>query len=198
MIDTFGSEEQRGRWVSALCSMDRLASYCLTEPAAGSDASSLATTAKRDGDHYVLNGSKAFISGAGSSDVYVVMVRTGGPGPSGISCVVVEKDAPGLSFGKKEDKVGWNSQPTRAVIFEDCRVPVANRLGEEGDGFKIAMRGLNGGRVNIASCSLGAAQASLDAALEHTKIRKQFGAPLIDNQSVQFKLAGAHTVSCCY
>lgn len=193
MIDKYGTEAQRQKWVPELCAMDRLASYCLTEPQAGSDAANLATSAKRDGDHYVLNGSKAFISGGGDTDVYVVMVRTGGPGPKGISCVVVEKDAAGLSFGKKENKVGWNSQPTRAVIFEDCRVPVGNRLGQEGEGFKIAMSGLNGGRINIASCSLGGAQAAFDEALQHTKIRKQFGQPLIANQALQFKLSDMAT-----
>ncbi|OXB65773.1 hypothetical protein ASZ78_004449 [Callipepla squamata] len=149
MIDTFGSEEQRHRFCPSLCSMERFASYCLTEPGSGSDAASLLTSAKRKGDTYVLNGSKAFISGGGDTDVYVVMCRTGGLGPKGISCVVLEKGTPGLSFGKKEKKVGWNSQPTRAVIFEDCVVPVGNRLGAEGQGFNIAMKGLNGGRINI-------------------------------------------------
>lgn len=191
MVDTFGTEEQRQKWCPSLVSMDMLSSYCLTEPSAGSDAASLTCSARREGDKYILNGSKAFISGGGSSDIYIVMVRTGEPGPRGISCLVVEKGATtqGLSFGKKEEKVGWNSQPTRAVIFEDLEVPVANRLGEEGDGFKIAMRGLNGGRVNIASCSLGAAHASIEAALSHAKIRKQFGAPIFANQAIQFKLA---------
>ncbi|MGH0171608.1 UNVERIFIED_CONTAM: hypothetical protein FKN15_074089 [Acipenser sinensis] len=189
MIDAFGSEEQRHRYCPQLCSMEKFASYCLTEPGSGSDAASLLTTAKRDGNHYVLNGSKAFISGAGDTDVYVVMCRTGEKGAKGISCLVVEKGTPGLGFGKKERKVGWNSQPTRAVIFEDCAVPVANRLGEEGQGFTIAMKGLNGGRINIASCSLGAAHASVLLARDHLKVRKQFGEPLSNSQFLQFKLA---------
>ncbi|CAH3014940.1 unnamed protein product [Porites evermanni] len=189
MIDEFGSEELRQKFVPALASMEKFASYCLTEPGNGSDASSLSTTARKDGDCYILNGSKAFISGGGETDVYVVMVRTGEQGPKGISTLVVEKGTPGLSFGKKEKKVGWNSQPTRAVIFEDCKVPVSNRVGAEGQGFNIAMYGLNGGRINIASCSLGAAQASIEQAIEHAKVRKQFNRPLADNQHIQFKLA---------
>lgn len=189
MIDTFGNEEQRHRFCPPLCSMEKLASYCLTEPGSGSDAASLLTSAKRDGDRYILNGSKAFISGAGDTDVYVVMCRTGGSGARGISCLVVEKGTPGLSFGKKEKKVGWNSQPTRAVIFEDCAVPVANRLGQEGQGFGIAMRGLNGGRINIASCSLGAAHASVLLTRDHMVVRKQFGEPLANYQYLQFRLA---------
>lgn len=189
MIDTFGNEEQKKKWVPPLAKMDLFASYCLTEPGSGSDASSLSTTAKRDGDHYILNGSKAFISGAGDTDIYVIMVRTGDKGPKGISCVVVEKGTPGLSFGKKEKKMGWNSQPTRAVILEDCRIPVSNRLGCEGDGFNIAMKGLNGGRINIASCSLGAAQASIEIATEYIKVRKQFGKSLSEFQHNQFLLA---------
>ncbi|NWH66321.1 ACAD8 protein, partial [Geococcyx californianus] len=189
MIDTFGNEEQRRRFCPSLCSMERFASYCLTEPGSGSDAASLLTSAQRKGDTYVLNGSKAFISGGGDTDVYVVMCRTGGPGPKGISCLVLEKGTPGLSFGKKEKKVGWNSQPTRAVIFEDCVVPVGNRLGAEGQGFSIAMKGLNGGRINIASCSLGAAHASVLLAQGHLTVRKQFGEPLANNQYLQFRLA---------
>ncbi|XP_023240614.1 isobutyryl-CoA dehydrogenase, mitochondrial-like [Centruroides sculpturatus] len=189
MIDEFGSEEQKKKWIPSLTSMEKFASYCLTEPGSGSDAASLSTTAKKEENYYILNGSKAFISGGGSSDVYVIMVRTGGPGPKGISCVLVEKGTPGLSFGKKEKKVGWNSQPTRAVILEDCKIPVENRIGNEGEGFSIAMKGLNGGRVNIASCSLGAAQASLELALEHLKVRKQFGKPLAEFQHHQFKLS---------
>ncbi|XP_072557227.1 isobutyryl-CoA dehydrogenase, mitochondrial isoform X1 [Paramormyrops kingsleyae] len=189
MIDTFGSPEQRKMYCPDLCSMQKFASYCLTEPGSGSDAASLLTSAQRKGDHYVLNGSKAFISGAGESDVYVVMCRTGGKGPKGISCLVVEKSTPGLSFGKKEKKVGWNSQPTRAVIFEDCAVPAANRLGQEGEGFNIAMKGLNGGRINIASCSLGAAHASVQLAREHLTVRKQFGETLSKSQFLQFRLA---------
>uniref|UniRef100_A0AAX7SGB5 Isobutyryl-CoA dehydrogenase, mitochondrial n=1 Tax=Astatotilapia calliptera TaxID=8154 RepID=A0AAX7SGB5_ASTCA len=186
MIDSYGNKEQREKFCPDLCSMEKFASYCLTEPGSGSDAASLLTSAQRKGDHYVLNGSKAFISGGGDTDVYVVMCRTGGKGPKGISCLVVEKGTPGLSFGKKEKKVGWNSQPTRAVIFEDCAVPVANRLGEEGQGFNFAMKGLNGGRINIASCSLGAAHASVQLARDHLLVRKQFGETLSNNQ---FKLA---------
>nr|XP_060643513.1 isobutyryl-CoA dehydrogenase, mitochondrial [Anolis sagrei ordinatus] len=189
MVDVFGKEEQRQRFCPSLCSMEKLASYCLTEPGSGSDAASLLTSAKRDGDTYILNGSKAFISGGGDTDLYVVMCRTGGLGPKGISCLVLEKGTPGLSFGKKERKVGWNSQPTRAVVFEDCAVPVANRLGEEGQGFNIAMKGLNGGRINIASCSLGAAHASILLARDHLKVRKQFGDVLANYQYLQFQLA---------
>ncbi|XP_034460027.1 isobutyryl-CoA dehydrogenase, mitochondrial [Hippoglossus hippoglossus] len=189
MIDTFGNNEQRERFCPDLCSMEKLASYCLTEPGSGSDAASLLTSAQRQGDHYILNGTKAFISGGGDTDVYVVMCRTGGKGPKGISCVVVEKGTPGLNFGKKEKKMGWNSQPTRAVIFEDCAVPVSNRLGEEGQGFSIAMKGLNGGRINIASCSLGAAHACVQLARDHLLVRKQFGETLSNNQFLQFKLA---------
>ncbi|RUS29791.1 acyl-CoA dehydrogenase/oxidase [Jimgerdemannia flammicorona] len=195
MIDTFANDQQKSKYLPSLITMDKLASYCLTEPGAGSDAASLATTAKKAGDTYVLNGSKAFISGGGQSDVYLVMARTGGPGkdvacrPKGISCFIVEKGTPGLSFGKKEQKLGWNSQPTRAVILEDCTVPAENLVGGEGQGFTIAMKGLNGGRVNIASCSLGAAQASLETALEYTKVRKQFNKPIAAFQNTQFKLA---------
>nr|XP_033774254.1 isobutyryl-CoA dehydrogenase, mitochondrial isoform X2 [Geotrypetes seraphini]XP_033774255.1 isobutyryl-CoA dehydrogenase, mitochondrial isoform X2 [Geotrypetes seraphini] len=189
MIDTFGNEEQRHQFCPSLCSMEKFASYCLTEPGSGSDAASLLTSAKKSGDCYILNGSKAFISGGGDTDIYVVMCRTGGSGPKGISCVVVEKGTPGLSFGKKERKVGWNSQPTRAVIFEDCMVPVTNRVGAEGQGFNIAMSGLNGGRINIASCSLGAAHAAVLLTLDHITVRKQFGEPLAKNQYLQFKLA---------
>merc|ERR1712039_268030 len=174
-----------------------LSSYCLTEPGSGSDAASLRTTAVRDGDDYVLNGAKAFISGGGTSDLYVVMCRTGGPGPKGISAVVVPKDAPGLAFGKNEDKLGWKSQPTCAVMFEDCRVPVANRLGEEGEGFKFAMRGLDGGRISIATCSVGAAARCLDLAVEHVKGRQQFGAPISSLQHTQFKLADMATDLAC-
>ncbi len=193
MIDRFGDADQRGRFLPPLMTMEHLASYCLTEPNAGSDAASLRTKAVRDGDDYVLNGSKAFISGGGDSDIYVTMVRTGEAGPRGITCLVVEKDTPGLSFGKKEKKLGWNSQPTRAVIFEDCRVPVANRLGDEGDGFKIAMMGLDGGRVNIAACSLGGAQACLEAARDYALTRQQFGKPIAEFQSLQFRLADMAT-----
>ncbi|WP_188261588.1 isobutyryl-CoA dehydrogenase [Azospirillum tabaci] len=193
MIDRFGDPEQRARFLPALTSMERFASYCLTEPGAGSDAASLRTRAERDGDHYVLNGSKAFISGGGTSDVYVCMVRTGEPGPKGISCIVVEKGTPGLSFGKQEHKLGWKSQPTAAVIFENCRVPVANRIGEEGEGFRIAMKGLDGGRLNIAACSVGGARFCLEQAIAYTTERKQFGKPLNAFQALQFKLADMAT-----
>lgn len=189
MIDSYGSEEQRQCFLPRLCTMDILASYCLTEPGAGSDAAALKTKAVLDGDHYVLDGQKQFISGAGATDLYVVMVRTGGPGPSGISTLLVEKGTPGLSFGANEKKMGWNAQPTRAVIFENCRVPVANRLGPEGIGFKIAMAGLDGGRLNIGACSLGGAQSALDKALAYAKERKAFGSAIADFQALQFKLA---------
>ena len=164
MIDAFGADEQRARWVPDLMTMERFASYCLTEPDSGSDAAALKTRAERQGEEYVLNGSKAFISGAGAADVYACMVRTGGEGPRGISCVVVERDAPGLSFGAQEKKLGWHSQPTAMVIFDDCRVPLAHRIGREGEGFKIAMQGLDGGRINIAACALGAARACYERA----------------------------------
>jgi alkylation response protein AidB-like acyl-CoA dehydrogenase len=193
MIDCFGSREQRARFLPRLTTMAHFASYCLTEPGSGSDAAALATRAVRDGDEYVLNGTKAFISGGSVSDVYVTMARTGGAGPKGISCLLVEKEAPGLSFGKKERKLGWNTQPTAMVIFEDCRVPVANRLGEEGDGFKIAMMGLDGGRMNISACSLGGARACLEAARDHLLERRQFGQPLADFQALRFKLADMAT-----
>jgi alkylation response protein AidB-like acyl-CoA dehydrogenase len=193
MIDRFGSREQRARFLPRLTTMAHFASYCLTEPGSGSDAAALATRAVRDGDEYVLNGTKAFISGGSVSDVYVTMARTGGAGPKGISCLLVENEAPGLSFGKKERKLGWNTQPTAMVIFEDCRVPVANRLGEEGDGFKIAMMGLDGGRMNISACSLGGARACLEAARDHLLERRQFGQPLADFQALRFKLADMAT-----
>ncbi len=193
MIDRYGSAEQRAAFLPKLCSMEHLASYCLTEPGAGSDAAALKTKAVRDGDHYILDGQKQFISGAGVSDLYVVMVRTGEAGPSGISTVVVEKGTPGLSFGANEKKMGWNAQPTRAVIFENCRVPVANRLGPEGIGFKIAMAGLDGGRLNIGACSLGGAQSALDKALAYAGERKAFGSRIADFQALQFKLADMAT-----
>jgi alkylation response protein AidB-like acyl-CoA dehydrogenase len=193
MIDRFGDPGQRARWVPGLTAMDLFGSYCLTEPGAGSDAASLRTRAVRDGDHYVVNGSKAFISGGGRSDVYVVMVRTGGEGAGGISALVVEKDTPGLGFGKKERKLGWNSQPTAMLIFEDARVPVTNLLGREGEGFGFAMRGLDGGRVNIAACSLGAARACLDHARAHLRVRNQFGRPLAEFQALQFRIADMAT-----
>ena len=193
MIDRFGNEEQRKRLLPKLVTMEKIASYCLTEPGSGSDAASLKTRAVKDGDHYVLNGSKAFISGAGVSDVYVCMVRTGEDGPKGISCIVVEKGMPGLSFGKKERKMGWNSQPTAQVIFDNCRVPVANRIGAEGEGFRIAMMGLDGGRINIGACSVGTARAALDEAKAYVTDRKQFGRPIAEFQATQFKLADMAT-----
>lgn len=165
MIDEFGDEEQRRRWLPSMCTMETIGAYCLTEPECGSDAAALRTSAIRQGDEYVLNGVKQFISGAGAADLYVVMARTGGPGPRGISTIVVPKDTPGLSFGAPERKMGWHAQPTAQVIFQDVRVPVANRIGEEGIGFTIAMRGLNGGRLNIASCSLGGARSALERSL---------------------------------
>ena len=193
MIDTFGSDEQRQKWLPRLTSMDLIASYCLTEPGAGSDAASLKTKAVRDGDHYVINGAKAFISGSGTSDIYVCMIRTGDEGAGGVSCIVVEKGTPGLSFGAIEQKMGWNSQPTAAVIFEDCRVPVSNLIGAEGDGFKIAMKGLDGGRLNIGACSIGTAQTALDAAMAYAKDRNQFGKAIASFQATQFKLADMET-----
>jgi len=193
MIDRFGSDEQRKRFLPKLTTMERIASYCLTEPGAGSDAANLKTRAAKDGDHYVLNGSKAFISGAGVSDVYVCMVRTGEDGPKGISCIVVEKGTKGLSFGKPERKMGWNSQPTAQVIFEDCRVPIANRIGAEGEGFRIAMMGLDGGRINIGACSVGTARAALEEAKAYVSDRKQFGRAIADFQATQFKLADMAT-----
>jgi len=193
MIDKFGSDDLRARYVPRLTTMALIASYCLTEPGSGSDAAGLRTAAKRDGDHWVLNGSKAFISGAGTSDVYVVMARTGADGPKGISTFVVEKDAPGLSFGAQEKKMGWNSQPTAIVAFDDCRIPAANLLGKEGDGFRYAMMGLDGGRLNIAACSLGGARLALETTQAYVTTRKQFGKPLSDFQNTQFKLADMAT-----
>ncbi len=193
MVDQFGSDDQRADWVTRLTSMQLIASYCLTEPGSGSDAAALKTTAVRDGDAYVLNGSKQFISGAGVSDVYVVMARTGEDGARGISTFIIEKDTPGLSFGANEKKMGWNSQPTAQVIFDDVCVPAANRIGEEGHGFKFAMAGLDGGRLNIAACSLGGAQRALDKAVEYAKERQQFGRAIADFQAIQFKLADMET-----
>ena len=193
MIDRFGSDELRQKYCPRLTTMELIASYCLTEPGSGSDASALSTKAVRDGDDYVLNGSKAFISGAGVSEIYVVMVRTGEDGPKGISAVVVEKDTPGVSFGANEHKMGWNSQPTAVVSFDNARVPVENRIGEEGDGFKFAMAGLDGGRLNIAACSLGTAEAALEQALDYTNERKAFGKALNQQQALQFTLADMAT-----
>jgi len=189
MIDAYGNEEQRKRFLPKVCTMEHFASYCLTEPDAGSDAASLVTHAVRDGDHYVLNGTKAFISGGGVSDIYAVMARTGEAGPRGISCIVVEKGMSGLSFGAQEKKLGWKSQPTAMVMFENCRVPVANRIGAEGQGFRIAMAGLDGGRLNIAACSLGGAQFCLDRTVDYMKERKQFGSRLADFQALAFRVA---------
>jgi len=189
MVDTFAPPPLREHYLPSLASLASPASYCLTEPGAGSDAASLNTAAIRKGGEYRVTGAKAFISNGGDSDVYIVMCRTGAPGPKGVSCLLIPKDSPGVSFGAKERKVGWNSQPTRMVHFDDVCVPVTNRLGEEGEGFSIAMKGLNGGRINIGSCSLGAAQAALDAALAYAKTRKQFGKPLASFQHTQFELA---------
>ena len=193
MIDRFGGEEIKARFLPSLVGMDRIASYCLTEPGSGSDAAALKTTARRDGDHYVLNGTKQFISGAGYNDIYVCMVRTGDTGAKGISCIVVEKDTPGLSFGAPERKLGWNASPTAQVVFEDCRVPAANLVGAEGDGFRFAMMGLDGGRLNIGACSLGGAQRCLDEAVAYTKEREQFGQPIAEFQNTQFMLADMAT-----
>ena len=189
MIDQFGSNEQRERWGRKLVSTEFLASYCLTEPGAGSDAAALRTRAERDGDFYVLTGAKQFISGAGVSDVYIVMARSGEAGPRGISAFVVENDTAGLSFGANEKKMGWNAQPTRSVIFDSVRVPVDNRLGPEGRGFNIAMAGLDGGRLNIAACSLGGGQNALDRTITYMRDRKAFGKSLTEFQALQFRLA---------
>ncbi len=193
MLDAFGSAELKGRFLPDLVTMDKLASYCLTEPSSGSDAAALKTKAVRDGDDYIVTGTKQFISGAGDNDVYLVMVRTGGEGPKGISCLLIEKDMPGVSFGANERKLGWHSQPTRAVILDQVRVPAANLVGAEGEGFKIAMQGLDGGRLNIGACSLGGAQRCLDEAIAYTKARQQFGKPIADFQNTQFTLADMAT-----
>jgi len=189
LIETYGSKEIKDNFLPQLVTCQKIASYCLTEPNSGSDAASLGTVAKLDGNEYVLSGSKMFISGGGESDLYAVMARTGGKGPKGISCILVEKGTPGLEFGKKERKVGWNSQPTRAVMFDQCRVPIENRIGHEGEGFNIAMNALNGGRISISSCSLGAAHQSIQLSIDYAKERKQFGNSLADFQNTQFKLA---------
>ncbi|GAB3688244.1 acyl-CoA dehydrogenase family protein [Saccharopolyspora tripterygii] len=193
VIDRFGNDEQRARWLPRLCSMEALGSYCLTEPGAGSDAAALTTRAVREGGHYVVNGAKQFISGAGTSDVYVVFVRTGDDGYRGISALVVERDTEGLSFGPNEHKMGWNAQPTRQVRLEDARVPVANLLGAEDDGFRFAMSGLDGGRLNIGACSLGGAQAALEATVRHLSEREAFGSALRDFQALQFRVADMAT-----
>lgn len=196
MVDSFGTPEQRKTWLPKLASMEAIASYCLTEPGAGSDAAALRTKAVRDGDHYVLDGVKQFISGAGVSDVYVVMARTGADGPRGISAFIAEKDTPGLSFGANEEKMGWHAQPTAQVILEGVRVPAEAMLGGsdgEGTGFSIAMNGLNGGRINIAACSLGGAQAAYDKALGYLASREAFGGALIDEPTIRFALADMAT-----
>ncbi|MEH3046370.1 acyl-CoA dehydrogenase family protein [Sphingomonas adhaesiva] len=193
MIDRFGSAELKARYLPDLVTMERIASYCLTEPGSGSDAAALKTSARLDGDHYVVNGTKQFISGAGENEVYVTMVRTGAEGPKGISCLVIDKDMPGVSFGANERKLGWHAQPTRQVIFDNVRVPVANRVGQEGEGFRFAMMGLDGGRLNIGACSLGGAQRCLDEAIVYTKDRQQFGKPVADFQNTQFMLADMDT-----
>jgi alkylation response protein AidB-like acyl-CoA dehydrogenase len=189
MIDAFGGDKQRKKFLPKLCTMEHFASYCLTEPDSGSDAASLKTKARRDGDHYELDGTKAFISGGGVSDIYVVMARTGDDSPRGISCIVVERGTAGLSYGAQEKKLGWKSQPTAMVMFENCRVPVTNRIGTEGQGFKIAMAGLDCGRLNIGACSLGGAQFCLDRTVDYMKERKQFGSRLADFQALQFRIA---------
>jgi alkylation response protein AidB-like acyl-CoA dehydrogenase len=193
MIDCFGSAEIKARFLPALVGMEKMASYCLTEPGSGSDAAALKTTARLEGDHYVVNGTKQFISGAGVNDIYVTMVRTGQDGPKGISCLVIEKDMDGVSFGAPEKKLGWNASPTAQVILDNVRVPVANRVGAEGDGFRFAMAGLDGGRLNIGACSLGGAQRCLDEAIRYTKERQQFGQPIADFQNTQFMLADMAT-----
>ena len=194
MLDSFGDDEQRRKLLPKMTKMETIASYCLTEPGSGSDAGALRTTAKADGNAtYVMNGSKAFISGAGFSDLYVVMCRTGEDGPKGVSTLMVENGAKGLSFGKAEDKMGWRAQPTAIVSFDNCRVPVENRIGPEGEGFKYAMKGLDGGRLNIAACALGGAQDALDRALAYVQERKQFGKRIADFQNTQFVLADMET-----
>lgn len=193
MIASYADADLKARYLPKLASGELIASYCLTEPGAGSDAASLSTKAVRDGDEYVLNGAKQFISGAGWSDIYVVMARTSQDGAKGVSCFVVEKDMPGVSFGPNERKMGWNAQPTAQVIFEDARVPVSNRVGAEGDGFRFAMSGLDGGRINIGACSLGGAFAALKLATDYAKDRKQFGQAIADFQNTQFRLADMAT-----
>lgn len=193
MIDSFGTEVQRQKFLPDMTAMNKISSYCLTEPGSGSDAAALRTKAVRDGDHYVLNGSKAFISGAGANDLYLTMVRTGDETPGGISCVMIEDGTPGLSFGANEKKLGWHSQPTAQVNFDNCRVPAENLIGGEGNGFRIAMAGLDGGRLNIAACSIGGAQACIDHAVEYMKTRKAFGRAISEFQALQFRLADMQT-----
>ena len=193
MIDRFGSADLKARYLPRLIPMDLMASYCLTEPGSGSDAAALRTTARREGDHYVVSGTKQFISGSGVNDIYVTMVRTGEPGPKGISCLVIDRDMPGVSFGAPERKLGWNASPTAQVMFDAVRVPVANRIGEEGEGFRFAMAGLDGGRLNIGACSLGGAQRCLDEAIAYVKTRSQFGRTIAEFQNTQFQLADMAT-----
>ena len=193
MIASWGKSSVKGTWCPSLVSGEKLASYCLTEPGSGSDAASLSTSAKKDGDHYVINGSKVFISGAGSTDILVVMVRTGEAGPKGISALAIPADLDGIIYGKAEEKLGWNAQPTRQITFDNVRVPVENLLGTEGDGFSMAMKGLDGGRINIATCSIGTAQQALNSALAYMQEREQFGKPIAAFQGLQFKLADMAT-----
>ncbi|HEX9947673.1 MAG TPA: acyl-CoA dehydrogenase family protein [Allosphingosinicella sp.] len=193
MIDRFGSAAVKEKYLPSMIPMERMGSYCLTEPGSGSDAAALKTRAVKDGDFYIVSGSKAFISGGGENEVYVTMARTGVEGPKGISCLVIEKDMPGVSFGAQERKLGWHSQPTAQVNFDEVRVPAENLVGGEGEGFRIAMMGLDGGRLNIGACSLGGAQRCLDEAIAYTKERKQFGTPIADFQATQFTLADMET-----
>jgi alkylation response protein AidB-like acyl-CoA dehydrogenase len=193
MIDRFGAAAVKEKYLPSMVTMERIGSYCLTEPGSGSDAAALKTRAVRDGDHYVVTGSKAFISGGGENEIYVTMVRTGAEGPKGISCLVIEKDMPGVSFGAQERKLGWHSQPTAQVNFDEVRVPAENLVGAEGEGFRIAMMGLDGGRLNIGACSLGGAQRCLDESIRYTKERKQFGQAISDFQATQFTLADMDT-----
>ena len=193
MVSKYGTKYHFNKYLPKLLSMEYITSYCLTEPGSGSDAAALSTSAIKEGDYYVLNGTKAFISGATISDTYLTMVRTGDKSPNGISCLLIDKDSEGLSFGKLEDKMGWNSQPTAQVIFENCKVPIKNLIGKEGEGFKIAMQGLDGGRINIASCSLGAARICLEKSLAYVNDRTQFGKKISDFQATQFKLADMAT-----
>ncbi len=193
MISTWGTSSLKGAWCPSLVTGEKIASYCLTEPGSGSDAASLSTSAKKDGDHYIVNGSKVFISGAGSTDMLVVMVRTGEIGPKGISALAVPADSGGIIYGKAEEKLGWNAQPTRQITFDNVRVPVENLLGNEGEGFSLAMKGLDGGRINIASCSIGTAQQALNLAMKYMKEREQFGKPIAAFQGLQFKLADMAT-----
>jgi len=193
MIDRFGSAPVKDKYLPSMVTMERIGSYCLTEPGSGSDAAALKTRAVKDGDHYVVSGSKAFISGGGENEIYVTMVRTGQDGPKGISCLVIEKDMAGVSFGAQEKKLGWHSQPTAQVNFDEVRVPAENLVGGEGEGFRIAMMGLDGGRLNIGACSLGGAQRCLDEAVKYTRERKQFGSAIADFQNTQFMLADMET-----